>query len=203
MQAGAAPQCGSALFVCLKAKRPSPMKFSLHSARDLLLLAMSFNCVHVGLQVTSDDVDPGRLLASPSCPYVRWYAQVFLWLVMLVSMANVTAHVLEWNHNMWWAVGVDVGAVPIGLFLMTTTSSPGWYGAASVAARCSATAVPYASSLYSLGQLLTFGTAVRLGIHYYGNGKSALGVAIVCVGSFALSGLVYLTGAMFREIYHV
>lgn len=108
-------------------------------------------------------------------------------LIMLTFVSHAVG--LLWKHNKWsnadmvsWFVDA-VCLFPGVFFLMTTKPDGGWYGAVPQPL-CSMRESGYAMSLWLLGELLTFGTGLRLSL-VAEFGKNILNTTLIVLGFFA------------------
>lgn len=183
-------------FVGLMATHKNTM-LHLVAARDLMIMFLSFNAFHIGLNI-GGDLDNSASIDH--CPYSKWYSSIFALFVLSAATTSVVANTLQWKNERIISITVDGIALPVGLFWLATTKPAGWYAAANVPG-CDMFEVPWAYGLFLLGETLTFGTAVRGAVLAYSMEMPRLSMAIIVMGSFAISGLMWMVALIVREAY--
>ena len=167
------------------------------TARDLFVIVLSFNALHIGLNVGGDY---GNSAGIDECPYATWYSAMFALFMLASASSSLVAIIRSWKYHGAVSLTVDGLALPIGLFWLATTKPNGWYAAAAVPG-CDMFTVPWAWGLFLLAEVLTFGSAIRGAILAYSVGMPRLSAAIIIVGTFALSALMYITAHIIRTFY--
>ena len=175
------------------------MNVHLTTPRDLLVLLLTFNAFHMTLNIGGDQMNTAHV---EHCPYASWYASSVSLLLFGASAAAIVANVYEWSHERTLSLAVDALALPMGMFWLATTKPHGWYASASVPG-CDMFEVPWAYTLFLLGEILTFGSAVRLAALAYTSNMPRLSAGIVVFGSFSVSGLMWIMANLLRSAYDI
>lgn len=175
------------------------MVLHLLAARDLIVLWLTFNSFHITLNLGADSMHTAHV---SECPYATWYSSAFSLFILCACTAAITANAFEWRHERSFSLAVDAMALPIGMFWLATTKPSGWYASATVPG-CDMFEVPWAFMLFLLGETLTFGSAVRLGVLAFNTGLPRVSVGILVMGSFAISGLMWIMAIILRHAYDI
>ena len=149
----------------------------LVSFREYAILLLSFSALHVGANMLSLDT-------PAPCAYDRVGGLLMSLTVFALYTASAWAQHARSAHAQWLVHVADGAGIVPGIFFQITTKPDGWY-AAVPADGCSMRESGYAASLWLLGELLTFGAAVRLATAV-GFGRNVLNTAIVVASAFAL-----------------
>lgn len=157
---------------------------SLVAGRDGAVLTLSFSAVHVGLNVLStDDV-------APRCPYDELGG--FLMSLGTFLLFAFAALAPLWPPARRFQTSIPhvrdaIGIVP-GIWFQITTKPDGFFAGVPVES-CDMRASGYAMALWILGEMLTFGAALRLG-QAWGFGRRLAPTVGIVLGALALQGLV-------------
>ena len=174
---------------------------TLVTARDGAVLTLSFSAVHIGVNVLADgDV-------APRCPYDGVGG-----LVASVGTFLLFAFVAWAEARGWPGEGVTrsrvrrllpyvrdaVGLVP-GVWFQITTKPQGFYAGVPVEG-CDMRSSGYAMALWILGEMLTFGAALRLG-RVWEFGTKLWPTLWILAGAVALQMLVGVAAGVLSEVY--
>ena len=172
---------------------------TLVTARDGAVLTLSFSAVHIGVNVLADGV-------APRCPYDGVGG-----LVASVGTFLLFAFV-AWAEARGW--GIDgtgsrtrallpyvrdaVGLVP-GVWFQITSKPEGFYAGVPVEG-CDMRSSGYAMALWILGEMLTFGAALRLG-RAWEFGTKLWPTLWILAAAVALQMLVGVAAGALSEVY--
>ena len=113
---------------------------TMHAARDFAILTLSFSTVHIGLN---------ELPLAHTCPYDGAAGLLFsLFTFLMFSFAKP-------------GVARDVAGIVPGIWFQITVKPEGYFASVAVEG-CDMRSSGYAMAMWVLGEILTFGAAVRL-----------------------------------------
>lgn len=174
------------------------MTHPLCNMRDFSLLALSFSCLHAALFASAARSDATDAVAA--CPIFDAAMVVGMGLVLVSSATSLYASLHAWPNYKSCSLAVDVVGLVPGTVAMVLTQ-PARLGMGSLPEHlqhCSHEALPIALTYRMVGELLTYGSVVRL-TYALGLGKGVMSTLFVICATFAMSGFSYIVAGVARD----